>query len=812
MRYKSILIQGFGPFADAEIDLESIPGRVIAVTGPNGAGKSTFLELLAGSLYRKTPTRGSLTDLATSRSSRVRTVVDNGTSSFTITHNIDAVNRQCDVLLIDGDNQPVLKQCNVKEYDEWASTNFSSKEVFYASVFSAQGSGGFLDAKPADRKKILTRVLGVEHLQTLSEYARQRASQLSATLQNIEGQLQNEQRRAVDVAEAERQLEIAKIAATAADNTVESSRLRLTDAEASARDVLSAKEALATYMSRQSELDLERRDLRAKIADIDKRIANNQSVLATESDIRDAVARLDTVRAEVTELERRLSTAQRDCDEFSRTASDADQKACAARRRESSARSRQDSARKRLANADAISEAASQLDAKRAVLASSQARLDQALADLDAAQNKGMVGLGDRVDRLRCGMHAIVKSDSHESAVDTASECLYDDDTAVRDAQELPKKMSDARIAQSRASDEVRLAQHDLTRCQELASQARDIGFARDELALAEKDVLSASIELADAEKVATEARRSAESAKNLCRKLGVDLAKKRDDVEATGRTALLIDTVNNARTRIEELTPQLDAAKARIDSIVADISAMGPCPIVPPEPQIDAIVMMVRRSEQTAKESHELVAVKKLQLDQSIASAMEICSITAKKTATETEYSDWIKLSEDLGQKGLQAYEIDAVGPELTELVNDLLRTCVGSRWSVSIETSKPSADGKKDLETCDVKVLDAERGRDAKAETLSGGERVIVGEAIALALSMLACRRSGVVGATLVRDETGAALDPENAKSYVSMLRRAAEIVGANQVLFVSHNPDVQELADARIVVADGKLRVAA
>jgi len=40
--------------------------------------------------------------------------------------------------------------------------------------------------------------------------------------------------------------------------------------------------------------------------------------------------------------------------------------------------------------------------------------------------------------------------------------------------------------------------------------------------------------------------------------------------------------------------------------------------------------------------------------------------------------------------------------------------------------------------------------------------------------------------------------------------MLRRAADIVGARQGLFVSHSQDVQELADARIHVADGKVRV--
>jgi exonuclease SbcC len=101
---------------------------------------------------------------------------------------------------------------------------------------------------------------------------------------------------------------------------------------------------------------------------------------------------------------------------------------------------------------------------------------------------------------------------------------------------------------------------------------------------------------------------------------------------------------------------------------------------------------------------------------------------------------------------------------------------------------------------------VLDTVAGREGAAETFSGGERVLLGEAVSLALSMLACRRAGLVGVTLVRDETGAALDPANGRAYVAMLRRAAELVGARQVLFVSHSPELAELADARIVVGGG------
>lgn len=150
------------------------------------------------------------------------------------------------------------------------------------------------------------------------------------------------------------------------------------------------------------------------------------------------------------------------------------------------------------------------------------------------------------------------------------------------------------------------------------------------------------------------------------------------------------------------------------------------------------------------------------------------------------------------------------AAGPELTELVNDLLHTCMGPRFTVTIDTTKTSSDGKKQLETCEVRVLDTERGREDRVETFSGGERALVGESVSLALSMLACRRSGVEGPTLVRDESTAAFDETNGRAYVAMLRRAAEIVGASRVLFIAHDPQLQALADARLVVAGGKVTV--
>jgi hypothetical protein len=52
-------------------------------------------------------------------------------------------------------------------------------------------------------------------------------------------------------------------------------------------------------------------------------------------------------------------------------------------------------------------------------------------------------------------------------------------------------------------------------------------------------------------------------------------------------------------------------------------------------------------------------------------------------------------------------------------------------------------------------------------------------------------------------VRDESGAALDPDKAVAYVAMLRRGVEMIGARHALLVSHSRKVQEMCDARIDV---------
>jgi len=78
-------------------------------------------------------------------------------------------------------------------------------------------------------------------------------------------------------------------------------------------------------------------------------------------------------------------------------------------------------------------------------------------------------------------------------------------------------------------------------------------------------------------------------------------------------------------------------------------------------------------------------------------------------------------------------------------------------------------------------------------------------------LGIAMYNARKGeGIRYEMLFRDETIGALDRQNGFEYVRMLRRAMEIGGFYQVVFVSHAPGVWELADRVVEVKDGRVKI--
>lgn len=815
IRFDRIRAHDLGVLRDVDIDLASIPGTLVAVTGPNGSGKSTFLGLLAAALYRDAPTRGSLVDLARSRTASLEVSFVHG-APWTVKHLVDGVGKKSEATAFDADGAPATDSGKVRAFDQWAAKALPRAEVFLSSIFLPQGSRGFLGLSASERKGVLLRVLGVERFELLAADARERARAAKAAADVVRGKILEvgagpSLDEALDV-QAQRQAEAAGADAAVVDARAEVEREE--SALASAREVWAIEqERLRSVNDVQRRLD----GARACVVDIERRIANNRLLLDESGAIGAAVERVrvltvehDTIAAERAAWERGATERA----QAERAASKALQGANA--RFKSAVAARNAAWEREQGLAKAIHDATAKLPEARRFLAADRELVAALEAQVAELRERRVFGADERIAGLRSGAtEALERLKDPARGVATPGIILLDalraDDEAAQAAVEVPPALAEAerRLAAAvpalrRSESEVDALERTVARGPELEQAGQDSARTKaDEQAVIEATNAAAEASWRLVVAAETDARRWRE----------VD--DRRGELEAElGKLAPVAEkaaSVARAAGRIAELETQLEQEKATVTDLESALRGLAfRAPAVPPQAPSVLALSTARAASVTAddlaRKAGRALALAEADVTRARASADRLAELRAELLVLDADVADWTRLSEDLGRDGLQAAEIDAAGPELTELVNDLLRTCVGPRWTVTVDTQKLSADGKKTLEGLEVRVLDVERGREAPAETLSGGEMVLVGEAVSLAITMLACRRAGVRGATLIRDESGAALDPGAARSYVAMLRRAADLVGARQVLFVSHAPEVVEMADARIVLSGG------
>jgi exonuclease SbcC len=192
------------------------------------------------------------------------------------------------------------------------------------------------------------------------------------------------------------------------------------------------------------------------------------------------------------------------------------------------------------------------------------------------------------------------------------------------------------------------------------------------------------------------------------------------------------------------------------------------------------------------------------------VASSKKLVPIMRDITALERDQKEWSLLNDAFGPSGIQSLEIDAAGPTVSSITNDLLFSCFGPRFSIKFVTQVLKADGNGYKDEFDIIAIDSEKGREGSIDGYSGGEQVVIAESVSLAIAVFNKMKSGVSWQTLFRDETTGALDDENAPRYIQMLRRAKEIGNFQKVCFIAHQDRLKDLADSRIELCNGDISI--
>jgi len=261
------------------------------------------------------------------------------------------------------------------------------------------------------------------------------------------------------------------------------------------------------------------------------------------------------------------------------------------------------------------------------------------------------------------------------------------------------------------------------------------------------------------------------------------------------------LDRLNQARA---ELAKEL-AGKEMALSVFADLDAKMQASRREVE-NMDRLIVSCRR------ERDSLIArqaqIKQRQEQQETART-RLAQVEAELGAARTELEDYTYLARVFGPDEIQLCEIQAAGPQVSILVNALLEGCFDNKFEIRFRTQRPKADGKGMVDDFDVEVRNKNLDRTCLVDELSGGQFVLVNEAVNLGIAIYNMRQGeGIRYETLFRDETVGALDAVNGKEYVRMLRRAMDLGGFHQVVFICHTPLVWELADTVLSVGDGRV----
>lgn len=749
-------------------DLDRLGPGLVALVGKNGEGKTTALEAVFAALYKSLPSYdgGSIYNQVRGRDAFVRATFDDGGREVLAEVKLNGEKRTAECILsIDG--KPVTTGKG-RDYDEQIARLFGSPEMVLASVFAAQNkAGNFLAMPKGERKELFAELLGLARTVALCERSRARlaAAERQATVA----------RAALDALAYDQ--EAHDVARDDLANLTETVDLLDVDVREAQAEVDAWRERAAGALGAQAELQAAERAEQQAQAALDqarRRVEDEQHGFehATER-LQERIAALETATFLPESV--RAAAAAHDPDQLRDAQTESRMAADECRRKLALAGDLREQLRARDARTAGVRAAANE---SRAGLRAALEAARQQAAPLDQAPcvKFGVwepVGVGFELEQahLSASCQLLAGARAALDRVVTIEAQLAEVDAGEAGA------LYDADDPDQRADIEARLAAID---------EAAEAHALDDYL----RDIANCDVLIRDAE-------------------------------QARGKVAAVAGhqaALDQARTDLAEVTSAGEAKLVALRASWADAIADANRATAAREQAAEAYQAVagaagkLREAEATHGERvgwlTEARAKLAAQVERVRALDEKAAAIESRRADCErlaAEQADWKTLADALGKDGIQALEIDAAGPTVSALVNDLLASCYGPRFSVRLDTLREKRDGGL-AEDFELHVYDD--GQERAAWQFSGGQKVIVGEALGLALAIFNAQRFGVSWGTLFRDETAGALDPEAAAAYVLMLRRAMAIGGFRNVVFVSHVEAVWEAADAIVRVEGGRI----
>ena len=177
-----------------------------------------------------------------------------------------------------------------------------------------------------------------------------------------------------------------------------------------------------------------------------------------------------------------------------------------------------------------------------------------------------------------------------------------------------------------------------------------------------------------------------------------------------------------------------------------------------------------------------------------------ELIVESARLTALQDEQSIYQELATAFGRQGVQAMLIETVVPRLEDETNALLGRMTDNRMNVKLETQRERASSQGEpRETLEILVSDELGPR--SYEMYSGGEAFRVNLALRIALSKVLAQRIGAPLPTLFIDEGFGTQDTVGRERILDVINSIGE--DFEKVLVITHFDDLKDGFEVRINV---------
>ena len=273
------------------------------------------------------------------------------------------------------------------------------------------------------------------------------------------------------------------------------------------------------------------------------------------------------------------------------------------------------------------------------------------------------------------------------------------------------------------------------------------------------------------------------------------------------------LDVARDAAVRIEGITAQIADKNKLLEAVAAELERL--CAgnnIARRDTEAELSAAQARHGElqeqytacKAAIARYEaMIDNAKHRLTEIASQEKELAALTAEITTSKTEAAEWELIAKGFGKDGIQALELDALAPGISETANRILESAYGDRFRIEIQTTRIGGAGKKTKQIEDflIYVVDAEDGEPVLLENKSGGEAVWIKRAIYDAFAVIRQRNTNFAFLTCFQDETDGALDSAAKTAYCRMLEAAHAESKLRHSIIITHSNEVKAMIEQKI-----------